>query len=43
MDGETQEGHEGKYGFGTERSLEEYEEFSGLKFSKRACTTIYVR
>ena len=35
MDGETQEGHEGKYGFGTVRTLEEYEEFSGLKFSKR--------
>jgi len=35
MDGETQEGHEGKYGFGPVRSLELYEEYSGLKFSKR--------
>ena len=36
MDGETQEGHEGIYGFGTERTLRDYEEYSGLLFSKRA-------
>jgi len=36
MDGETQEGHEGKYGFGKIRTLREYEEYAGLLFSKRA-------
>jgi len=36
MDGETQEGHEGKYGFGDIRTLRDYEEYSGLLFSKRA-------
>jgi len=36
MDGEIQEGHEGIYGFGTERTLRDYEEYSGLLFSKRA-------
>jgi len=36
MDGETQEGHDGKYGFGTFRTLRQYEEYSGLLFSKRA-------
>ena len=36
MDGEKQEGHEGKYGFGPHRTLRQYEEFSGLLFSKRA-------
>lgn len=36
MDGETQEGHEGKYGFGPNRTLKEYEEYSGLLFSRRA-------
>ena len=36
MDGETQEGHEGKYGFGPHRTLREYEEYAGLLFSKRA-------
>jgi len=36
MDGEKQEGHEGIYGFGTERTLRDYEEYSGLLFSKRA-------
>ena len=36
MDGETQEGHDGKYGFGPVRTLREYEEYSGLLFSKRA-------
>ena len=36
MDGEEQEGHEGIYGFGTERTLRQYEEYSGLLFSKRA-------
>ena len=36
IDGEKQEGHEGIYGFGTERTLRDYEEYSGLLFSKRA-------
>ena len=36
MDGEKQEGHEGKYGFGTERTLRDYERYAGLLFSKRA-------
>jgi hypothetical protein len=36
MDGETQEGHDGPYGFGTERTLRDYEEYAGLLFSNRA-------
>jgi hypothetical protein len=36
MDGETQEGHDGPYGFGSVRTLTDYEIYSGLKFSKRA-------
>ena len=36
MDGESQEGHEGKYGFGTVRGLREYEEYVGLLFERRA-------
>jgi glycosyltransferase involved in cell wall biosynthesis len=36
MDGETQEGHTGKYGFGTQRTLRQYEEYAGLLFEKRA-------
>ena len=36
MDGETQNGHDGKYGFGTKRSLRDYEKYAGLLFSKRA-------
>ena len=36
MDGETQEGHEGKYGFGVARTLREYEEYAGILFEKRA-------
>ena len=36
MDGEKQEGHRGKYGFGKVRTLKQYEEYSGLLFSKRA-------
>ncbi|MFK7775828.1 MAG: GlcNAc-transferase family protein [Saprospiraceae bacterium] len=36
MDGETQEGHEGEYGFGTVRTLEDYEKYAGLSFVKRA-------
>jgi hypothetical protein len=36
MDGEKQEGHEGLYGFGTERTLRDYEKYAGLLFSKRA-------
>ena len=35
MDGETQEGHEGKYGFGEIRTLRDYEEYSGMKFNIR--------
>ena len=30
-----QEGHDGMYGFGSVRTLEEYEEYSGLHFGKR--------
>jgi len=36
MDGETQEGHEGKYGFGVVRTLRQYEEYAGILFEKRA-------
>ena len=36
MDDETQEGHDGPYGFGSERTLKDYEIYSGLKFSRRA-------
>lgn len=36
MDGLAQEGHEGKYGLGSERTLRDYEIYSGLLFSKRA-------
>jgi len=36
MDGEKQEGHDGPYGFGTIRTLREYEEYAGILFSKRA-------
>lgn len=36
MDGETQEGHDGLFGFGPVRSLREYEVYSGLLFENRA-------
>jgi hypothetical protein len=36
MDGEAQEGHKGKYGFGEKRTLRDYEEYSGLLFSERS-------
>ena len=37
MDGESSEGVDfGKYGFGTERSLRDYEKYSGLLFERRA-------
>jgi glycosyltransferase involved in cell wall biosynthesis len=36
MDGEVQEGHDGKYGFGTERTLRDYEKYAGILFSKRS-------
>jgi len=35
MDGETQEGHDGPYGFGTVRTLEEYEKYAGISFKRR--------
>ena len=35
MDGETQEGHDGQYGFGSIRTLEDYEKFAGISFKKR--------
>lgn len=35
MDGETQEGHDGLYGFGKERTLRDYEKYAGILFSKR--------
>jgi hypothetical protein len=36
MDGLEQEGHDGPYGFGTIRTLKDYEKYSGLLFEKRA-------
>jgi len=36
MDGERQEGHDGPYGFGKERTLREYERYAGISFSKRS-------
>jgi hypothetical protein len=36
MDGETQEGHDGPYGFGPNRTLRDFEKYSGLLFEKRA-------
>lgn len=36
MDGLIQEGHDGPYGFGPNRTLREYEKYSGLLFSERA-------
>lgn len=36
MDGLTQEGHDGEYGFGKERSLRDYEIYAGILFKKRA-------
>ena len=36
MDGEKQQGHDGPYGFGTIRTLREYEEYAGILFEKRA-------
>ena len=39
MDGCKRDIDFGKYGFGTERSLADYEQYAGLCFSKRAITT----
>ena len=36
MDGETQEGHDGKYGLGNVRTIKDYEKYAGLLFEKRA-------
>jgi len=36
MDGEVQAGHDGPYGFGPFRTLQQYEEYAGLLFEKRA-------
>ena len=36
MDGEAQEGHDGPYGFGKERTLRDYEKYAGVHFSMRA-------
>ncbi len=36
IDGESYEGDLGKYGFGTERTIRDYEKYSGILFSKRA-------
>jgi hypothetical protein len=38
MDGEINDIDFGTYGFGTERTLQDYEKYSGLCFSKRAIT-----
>lgn len=35
MDGEVQEGHDGKYGLGNIRTLRDYEKYAGLLFEKR--------
>jgi hypothetical protein len=35
MDGEKQEGHDGKYGLGNVRTLMDYEKYAGLLFEKR--------
>lgn len=36
MDGIPQEGHDGPYGFGKERSLKDYEKYAGIMFSNRS-------
>lgn len=36
MDGETQEGHDGLFGFGSVRTLRDYEKYSGLLFKNRS-------
>jgi hypothetical protein len=36
MDGETQEGHDGPFGFGKVRTLKDYEKYAGILFEKRA-------
>jgi glycosyltransferase involved in cell wall biosynthesis len=36
MDGELQEGHDGKYGLGNVRTLRDYEKYAGILFEKRA-------
>jgi hypothetical protein len=36
MDGETQEGHDGLFGFGAIRTLRDYEKYTGILFEKRA-------
>jgi len=36
MDGNVQNGHDGKYGFGNVRTLRDYEKYAGLLFEKRA-------
>lgn len=36
MDGLTQEGHDGEYGFGNVRTLRDYEEYAGILFSDRS-------
>ena len=36
MDGLEQEGHDGPFGFGSERSLRDYEKYAGILFEKRA-------
>ena len=36
MDGLTQEGHDGPFGFGLVRTLRDYEKYAGLLFEKRA-------
>jgi len=38
MDNEIQDVDFGEYGFGTERTLEDYEKFAGIDFSKRSIT-----
>lgn len=36
MDGEKQEGHDGPYGFGKNRTLRDYEKYAGILFERRA-------
>jgi hypothetical protein len=36
MDGEEQQGHDGEFGFGPERTLRDYEKYAGMLFEKRS-------
>ena len=36
MDGQERKGHDGKYGFGSVRTVRDYEKYAGVEFKKRA-------